>query len=195
MSELGTVAGKTDLHSALGHSAVAQVCAHWSALRADGKLPRRSDINPKDFGAALPDVFLAELVTPRVARLRICGHRVEDLMGMDMRGMPLSVLFDGKARAAVTEAVEQAGMGARVMLSLESVGSFSHKPLRATLALLPLADDTGRVTRILGVIDQQGEVGRTPRSFTLAEPVVEAKPERPVVAKRPALRVITGGRA
>ena len=199
MSECGTIADRSEFQPAMGQSAVSQVCAHWSALRIDGELPRRSKVNPKDLGAALPHVFLAELVTPRVARLRICGHKVEDLMGMDMRGMPLSVLFEGKARAAITEAVEQAGMGARVMLSLESVGSFGQKTVSATLALLPLTDDTGRVTRILGVLDHQGEIGRAPRSFTLAEPVLDAPanpPKRPSLApKRPALRVINGGRA
>ena len=194
MSDHGFIAGKTALHAALGHSAVSQVCAYWASLRAEGRLPRRSAINPGAFGAALPYVFLTELVTPRVARLRICGHRVEDLMGMDMRGMPLSALFAGKATTAITEAIEQTGLGARVMLSLESVGDVPQHSLRATLALLPLTDDTGQITRILGVFDLQGEIGRTPRRFTLAEPVVET-PAAPLPKPRPVLRVIRGGRA
>lgn len=193
MSELGTIADKAGFHhTGQPVSAVAQVSAHWSSLRVSGDLPRRSALDPQALGSALPHVFLAELVTRRVARLRICGHRIEDLMGMDMRGMPVSVLFEGAARDAVMEAVEQASMGARVILSLESAGGFGCPPLKATLALLPLTDETGQITRLMGVLDRHGDIGRAPRRFTLAQSVADPVARRDVT--RPVLRVIQGGK-
>lgn len=192
MTDTGKIAGNAAFESNSTHSLFSRVCTYWSGLRANGTVPRRSSIDPQALTDTLPHVFLAEIVAPRVARLRICGHKIEALMGMEMRGMPISVLFHGEARAAVADAVEQAAMGARVILSLQAEGGFGVPQITATLALMPLADDAGRITRILGVIEQRGEVGRAPRRFTLAKPVLDDMPAAP--AKRPVLRVITGGR-
>ncbi len=177
-----------------GDSVFARVCAYWAILRENGTAPKRSAVDPRALGDALPHVFLAELVAPRVARLRICGHKIEDLMGMDMRGMPLTVLFQGNARDAVAEAVEQVSHGARVILSLEGETGFGLPEVKATLALMPLADDTGRITRMMGVIERRGEPGRTPRRFGLATPVSEQGPAVAPAPARPTLRVIDGGR-
>ncbi len=194
MTDIGIIAGSTAFDSNATFSAFARVCSYWADLRQQGAVPRRAQIDPQALAHALPDVFLAEIVAPRVARLRLCGHRIEDLMGMDMRGMPLSVLCQGDARAALAEALEQVALGARVTLSLQGESGFGLPPLRARLALMPLADEVGRITRILGVIERDGEPGRTPRRFALAKPVAPPEPTPQTARKSPVLRVITGGR-
>ncbi len=175
-------------------SIIARVSAYWSSLRRDGRLPARTDIDPKALGDALPHVFLAEIVTPRVARLRICGHKVETLMGMDMRGMPLSVLFTGAARDEVQDALAQIAHGARVTLALEAEQSFGLPQVTARLALLPLADLGGRCNRVLGVVVTEGETERGPRRFALARMLSELSDTTPAQVEPPALRVIEGGR-
>ncbi|WP_071797053.1 PAS domain-containing protein [Natronohydrobacter thiooxidans] len=192
MTDTGKFTGSTAFDSHATPTLFARVCAYWSSLRENGTPPRRAAIEAQALADALPHVFLAELVTPRVARLRICGHRIEALMGMEMRGMPLSVLFVGSARDALAEAVEQTAKGARVILSLEAEAESGMPQISATLALLPLVDEAGRITRLLGVLDQRGETGRAPRRFTLARPVLDEPPAAP--ARRPVLRVIPGGR-
>lgn len=189
MTDLQMIAGNTACADPETQSLITRVCAYWSGLRQNGTVPRRASIDPQALGAALPHVFLAELVTPRVARLRICGHRIEALMGMDMRGMPLSVLFQGAARDDLAEALEQTATGARVILSLQSDSGFGQPKAKATLALMPLADEAGRLTRLLGVLDQRGQITRMPCRFTLARPVFDDP-----APLRPVLRVITGGR-
>ncbi len=193
MSEHHSTHSAAAIAGITSNSVFARVCAYWSILRENGTTPKRSDVDPRALGDALPHVFLAELVAPRVARLRICGHKIEDLMGMDMRGMPLTVLFQGDARNAISEAVEQVGHGARVILSLEGESGFGLPEVKATLALMPLADDTGRITRMMGVIERRGEPGRTPRRFGLATPLSEQASAQPQAPARPALRVIEGG--
>ena len=194
MTDIGIVAGSAAFESNATYSPFAQVCSHWASLRQQGAVPRRAQIDPQAMAQALPDVFLAQIVAPRVARLRLCGHRIEDLMGMDMRGMPLSVLCQGDAREALAEALEQVALGARVILSLQGEEGFGLPPLQARLALMPLADEAGRITRILGVFERDGEPGRTPRRFALAKPLALPDAAPQPVRKPPVLRVITGGR-
>ena len=171
------------------------VIRYWASLRDGNEPPRRSQIEAAALAQALPDVFLAEIITPRIARFRLCGHRIEDLMGMDMRGMPLTVLFQGGARQEIADALEQVALGARVMLSLQGESGFGLPSLSASLALLPLTDDSGRITRILGVIDRTGTPGRCPRRFTLAGPqTLPRAPRAPAAPVQPVLRVINGGK-
>lgn len=169
------------------------VIRYWTSLRKGNLPPRRSQIEAGALTQALPDVFLAEIITPRIARFRLCGHRIEDLMGMDMRGMPLTVLFHGEARTEIADALEQVALGARVTLSLKGETGFGLPEMSASIALLPLTDDTGRITRILGVIDRAGAPGRRPRRFTLARVQDMPLPPAATVA-RPTLRVIAGGK-
>lgn len=173
---------------------VAQVTAHWASLKTDDLPPRRSQIDAKLLAHSLPDVFLAEIVSPRVARFRICGQRIEDVLGMDMRGMPVTALFKGAARQDLTEALEQVALGARVTLSLQGETGFGMPEMTATLALLPLTDEAGRITRVMGVLERRGDLGRSPRRFTLAKHMHHSLPV-PTEAARPVLRVIAGGKA
>lgn len=180
-----------------GSDMVSQVTQYWDGLRCNGGIPARKDIDARALGAALPHVFLAEMVTPRVARLRVCGHRVEDLMGMDMRGMPLTTLFAGDARAEVMSAVGQVARGVRVTLALQGETGFGLPRMDARLALLPLADAAGQPTRVLGVLDVSGQIGRSPRRFVRATPLAlpVSADAVPPARRAPVLRVINGGRA
>lgn len=104
--------------------------------------------------------------------------------------MPLSVLFEGAGREEVASALRQVQQGARVVLPLRSDRAIGQPVLDGMLALMPLTDSRGQMTRVLGVLDTLGQVGRAPRRFrTLAAP----REARPPVGK-PVLRVIAGGR-
>ncbi len=187
--------GTGEAQGATDATSIQRVSAYWASLRYGQPVPERSAIDARDIAQDLPHVFLAELVTPRVARLRICGHHVEELFGMDMRGMPVSVMFSGAARDRLAEAFEQVGRGTRVFLSLTAEDGFGLPRMRASLALLPLADANGRVTRVMGVLERAGDVGRCPRRFSIAEhadPECLANPD--AIRKAPALRVINGGK-
>ena len=171
---------------------IAQVCAHWDSLRRPDRLPTRNALDPETLADALPHVFLAELVAPRVARLRICGHKIDALMDMELRGMPLTSLFTPAARPEVMDAVQQVAHGARARLSLQAEPGFGQPHMVAQMALMPLADADRRITHVLGVVDRDGSVGRRPRRFAQAmQASVEAQP-RPAGAHH--LRVIPGGK-
>lgn len=167
---------------------VAKACAHWTSLRTRRALPKRTAIDPSALADALPHIFLAEYISPRVVRLRLCGHALEDMMGMDLRGMPLTALFTAGARDDVMAALEQVGRGARATLVLQAEPGFGQPDMVAQLALMPLTDDEGRITHVMGVIERHGEIGRRPRRFSNTSVA-------PVVAEAgPVLRVIHGGK-
>lgn len=168
---------------------VARVCAHWASLRTRHALPARGALDPSALADALPHVFLGEFVSPRVARIRLCGHGVEDVMGMDLRGMPLTALFGTGARDDIMAALEQVGRGVRATLSLQAEPGFGQPDMVAQLALMPLTGQDGRITHVLGVLERRGQIGRRPRRFASA---IAA----PVAAESaPKLRVIAGGKA
>lgn len=172
----------------LDYPMVACVCAHWASLRRPHNLPARASLDPSAMAPALPNVFLGEFISPSVARIRLCGHAVEDVMGMDLRGMPLTALFGAAARSDIMAALAQIGRGVRVTLSLQAEPGFGQPEMVAQLALMPLTDDDGRITHVLGVLERHGQIGRRPRRFASAH-------VQPVMTDTaPMLRVIQGGK-
>ncbi|MCU0901790.1 MAG: PAS domain-containing protein [Cypionkella sp.] len=77
---------------------ISEVRAYWEALRNGDMLPRRDRVDPRGIAGALEHSFLVERIAPGIARFRISGMIYNDLMGMDIRGMPMSCLFMGDAR-------------------------------------------------------------------------------------------------
>lgn len=185
--------------------------AHWEALRGGALAPARTALDPRAIASALEFVFVAELVAPTVARLRLSGQRLFDLLGMEPRGMPLSVFLAHDARDALDDALRQVAHGARVSLPLRGARSLGRPGINARMVLLPLTDGKGQINRVLGVLEYHGQVGRTPRvlsmaagielvasdiaaSVPLSSPTERVRaalgPSRP---ERPQLRVIQGG--
>lgn len=204
---------------ALDYPRATQVLRYWDSLRGTRPAPARAEIDPRNIPEALECTFIAEFVTPDIARLRIAGHRFEDLLGMDPRGMPLGVFFSLEARDELAQALAQVAQGARAQLPLRGESGLGRPGLDGLLVLLPLTDAAGAITRVLGALETHGQIGRAPRRFKLAaqaaritttspaaSPAPDAaaaalrpepatrQPARPRPTGRPVLRVIRGGR-
>ena len=67
--------------------------AYWRALCAEGQIPARSEVDPRGMQDALEYAFLIERIAPGMAKLRVSGSHVSDLMGMEMAGMPMSSMI------------------------------------------------------------------------------------------------------
>ncbi|MCA0920718.1 PAS domain-containing protein [Pseudooceanicola nanhaiensis] len=155
--------------------AIAEVEAYWQALRAGRLVPRRSDIDPRGIERALEYAFVLERIAAGLARLRIAGTHLSDLMGMEVRGMPLSTFFTPESRAQVGEVLEQVfDSPAIATLTLTAERGIGKPALEGKVILLPLMSDLGDVTRVLGCLATQGAVGRAPRRFEITG--VETRP-------------------
>ena len=159
-------------------AAIREVRAYWDALRDDQDLPRREQFNPRGMAGALHQVFMVERVAPGIARFRLAGIEINDLMGMEVRGMPLSALFDPAERARLADVLEKV-MTTRtiVELELEADRGIGRPALRARLVLLPLKGTAGEADLVLGCLACDGQIGRAPRRFVIAralESVIDA---------------------
>lgn len=153
----------------LNYRALAQVEGFWDALCRDDALPSRSQIDPRGMEEALEYAFVLERIAPGIGRFRIAGMHLNELMGMEVRGMPLSAMFLPESRKELGKMVETTCAEPQVTtLTLKGAGSIGRPRIEAQMLLLPLCDDFGEVTRILGCLQSKGRIGRQPRRFSIA---------------------------
>ncbi|MEL7176121.1 MAG: PAS domain-containing protein [Pseudomonadota bacterium] len=184
---------QTHSRSPAGHSIIAQVEAYWSDQRNGAAVPARSDINPRGIEAALSHAFILERVAPGIARFRLAGGHLCDLMGMDVRGMPITTMMDTDARVGLVTPLEAVfKKPAIAKFSLLSPRSIARPAINATMALFPLTDSQGDVTRALGCLVSETRIGRTPRRFALEDVQVNeiGKPRPQVYTNGAHLRLV-----
>ncbi len=142
--------------------------AYWHGLRRGADVPSRGDVDPRGIESLLSEAFVAEKIAPGLARLRIAGLHLSDLMGMEVRGMPLSTLIDtqdrGRFSAALVELFERP---ATLRIALSAAGDLRRGPVTGTMLILPLRSDLGDISRALGCLVTTGRIGATPRRFRI----------------------------
>ena len=147
---------------------------YWRDLRGERLLPARSEVDPRRIEDALEYAFVLERIAPGTARFRLAGMHLNELMGMEVRGMPLTAFFVPEARKRISAALEQVfDAPAIARLSLTGETGIGRPAMEARLLLLPLKSDFGDVSRALGCLSSIGPVGRTPRRFSVASETVE----------------------
>jgi hypothetical protein len=166
---------------------VAELRAYWEALREGEMLPRRDRVDPRGIANALEHSFLIERIAPGIARFRIAGMAYNDLMAMDIRGMPISALFTADARARLQTDLERVFRGPSVLtLDLEAERGLGRGRLGARMIMLPMLSQSDESTLAIGCIELTGDLGRAPRRLMIAqskiEPIGQAVPVRPTPA-------------
>ncbi len=164
-----------------GFGALARLRAHWQDLAAGRVLPSRSDIEPRTLGPILEYCFILERIAPGVARFRLAGQHLGDLMGLEVRGMPATALVVPESRRQMAATLENCCTApASAELVLAGEAGIGRGRLDARMLLLPVTDDAGRITRILGCLQSAGRIGRQPRRLQIREVV-----EQPLHLGRP----------
>lgn len=120
-----------------------QVRAYWEGLRRAGAIPMRAALDPRGMSGVLDRVFLAERIGRGVAQVRIAGSALGEIGGMDLRGLPLTVLFCAEARDLVGQVIEQV-LHAPAVAELDLVPDRGNGRVIAQLVLMPLADGQDR---------------------------------------------------
>ena len=146
---------------------------YWEDLRGARQVPKRAELDPRCIQTALPTSFILEQVAPGVARFRVAGTHLRDLMGMEVRGMPLTSFFLPDSRERVANALEEVfDHPAKAWLTLSGDRGIGKPALDACLLLLPLESDKGKTDRALGCLATLGQIGRAPRHFDIRSKVV-----------------------
>ena len=150
--------------------AMAEVEAYWEGIRSGRTVPTRSDIDPRGIENALEYAFILERIAPGLARLRIAGMHLSDLMGMEVRGMPISSFITPTTRTGFSETLETVlNTPAVAKLSLTAECGIGKPPLEGRMLLCPLQSDMGEISRVLGCFSTNGQIGRGPRRFNVMQ--------------------------
>ncbi len=209
-SSFGKIVSMVRFDSGRSVSPIRQAEAYWTALLTGRGVPMRSQIDPRGLENILEYTFILERIAPGLARYRLAGSHLNNLAGMEVRGMPLTTFFESSARSQVTDTLEQVFAGPAIAeLTLESGGKPGRTRLQARMILLPLRSDLGDVSRALGVLVSDGAIGATPRRFEVSgqkvraattphmptqthEPVAAGFAEKPIEFKqqKPHLRLV-----
>jgi hypothetical protein len=162
-------------------SPVRQAEAYWTALRRGDDVPHRSQIDPRGLENILSQTFVLERIAPGIARFRLAGQKLNEMAGMEVRGMPLTAFFTPAARKQVSASLEHMfDTPAIVELTLSTVATRNNPAQEARILLLPLRSDFGDVSRALGVFVSEGNPTKTSQRFD-----VVATDLRPVTANIP----------
>ncbi|MEM9854787.1 MAG: PAS domain-containing protein [Pseudomonadota bacterium] len=172
---------------------IAALEAYWQSVRGNRTVPLRSDIDPRGLESALDFAFIVERVTAGVIRFRLAGSQLNELMGMDVRGMPITSFFGSASRAELLDAMECVFDGPEAIeFGLESAAGPGKPALPGQMIILPLKSDLGDVSRAIGCFPTRGEMGRAPRRFELSGVISRRSlrdvAEFPDVTRRPAPR-------
>lgn len=154
--------------------AINQIEAYWEGLRSGRLVPQRSEIDPRGIERALEYTFILERIAPGLARFRLSGMHLNDLLGMEVRGMPFTSFFTPAARNRVTNVLESVFDGPQTAeLTLAAERSIGKPPMDAKVILLPLRSDLGEITRVLGCLISLGPIGRAPRRFNVTQTMMK----------------------
>lgn len=157
---------------------VAELRDYWWSLRKGRAIPARSDIDPAGLRGTLDFAFVLERIAPGAARFRLAGRHLVDLLGMEVRGMPLCALMNAGSRGRLSDVVEAVFKAPQIAeIDLMSPAGYGRAELTGRMVILPLKSDLGDVTRALGCVATEGVIGTAPRRFDLiadrASPVIE----------------------
>lgn len=160
----GEVVDLRDYRQASTLRGVAVIEDYWDSVRRSRLVPTRAEIDPRGLRGALENAFILERVGTGLARFRIAGSHLVSLVDTELRGMPLSAIFEPEARVLLADALAAVfDEPAIARFTLESRSGFGRPGLTGEMVLLPLRSDLGDVTRVLGGLAVDGTVGRTPR--------------------------------
>ncbi|RBI70843.1 PAS domain-containing protein [Roseovarius sp. TE539] len=152
-------------------SALSALVGYWAGMCDGAQVPRRSDVDPRRIGALLSNAFIAERIAPGHARLRIAGMHLTELMGMEVRGLPLSAFIAPAGRDRLADGlVRLFDQPATLRLDLVLRGDGRGRAAATgTMVLLPLRSDMGDVSRALGCLITTAPPGAAPVRFDIRD--------------------------
>lgn len=146
---------------------------YWDSIRNGRAIPARADVDPRGIARTLDHAFILERIAPGAGRVRLAGRHLIDLMGMEVRGMPICAFLNTSSRGRFSDVLESVFKAPQIaMLTLEGKPDYARPQLSAQMLLLPLRSDLGDVTRALGCLVAQGDTGAAPRRFDILDDMV-----------------------
>ncbi|MEM7470129.1 MAG: PAS domain-containing protein [Pseudomonadota bacterium] len=145
--------------------AQSHIRAHWEDMRAGRKMPLRSEIDPREMSPYLSNSFILHQAKTGDVRFRVAGMAINELMGMELRAMPLRSIIVPEERARFSATLQHAFEEPEIQ-EYRLVADYDGKPrLTAQLLILPLKGDYPNSDRAMGCLTTEGPIGVPPRRF------------------------------
>lgn len=141
--------------------------SYWDQLRGKRLAPNRSEIDPRKIKSTLEHTFILEVVKNGAPRFRLAGIEVCDLLGMELRGMPIDALFEPVDRKILSKIVDDVFQTPHIALLRLEGQLAGGRSVLGHMILMPLRDENGELTRILGAATLDHELMRPPVRFTI----------------------------
>lgn len=139
---------------------------YWTSLRTGTDLPRRSALDPKAMSRILGHAMILDQVRHGTVRVRLGGNVMHQVMGMDVRGLPIRAFFDLADRTRAVDLIEQV-FDTPSTLELDLISEGSDGLMTGRMLVLPLLDATGAVTKALTVMVTDRVITDAPRRFAV----------------------------
>ncbi len=124
---------------------------YWNALRNGRSLPRRSEVDPAALRLLLPHAFILQRYDSEHVVFRVAGTALCAAFGRELRDHNFVTLWSRNSQPAIRDLLLQLAEKAQVA-TLRAVGvTLDKRTVSTETVLLPLADDWGARTRILGL--------------------------------------------
>ena len=125
------------------------VIRYWDDLRDGRPVPARVEVRPTDLTPHLSRICILERPRAGTMRMRLAGATLCSRMGMELRGMPFRALFEMEDRGLAMTAAEMAIATPAVSILALSRQERGGAVAEAVMAILPLSDTRGGLTRAL----------------------------------------------
>lgn len=133
--------------------------AYWERLRMGRDVPYRAEVDPRDMACDARNLFILEDLGGSNLRFRLAGSALVQSFGIDLRGLSVRMIMQGKAResmaALIEETLAEPGIGYARLIDPDVPGEVWE------VLLLPLRSDSGLVDRVLGALVRLREGDRS----------------------------------
>ena len=149
-----SLSGGMDPECRLQSPGLQALLAYWQGrCPAAGRLPGRADIDPVDFPALLPNVYLVNVqIAPRLYRYRLVGTEIAEAYGQDFTGKRVDELFSDIFRKAVTVVFDAIVDRRAPLRTFGTLAWRETQQLRFEAIQMPLAADHDTIDMILGAM-------------------------------------------
>ena len=144
---------------------------YWRQLpTGENGVPFRRDVDPIAIGpATLPHIFLNTLLDDGEVEIRLQGTYIEEQAGQTMTGLRVDTSTFGVNAPAVRDIFHAVRSLRRPIATHETVLTSVYRTILTEVVRVPLLDDSGRITRVLGALDRLDEQRLPVNEFFAAE--------------------------
>jgi hypothetical protein len=133
------------------HSNTELLIDYWRERKETDRAPARARINPVDFAALLPQIFMLGRLRPGQYGFRLVGGLVDDLHGGNLSIADPIKLWAPAYRASLQLALEAVLRQPEPLVIAAEARVRGGQALKLEITLAPLAAPNGQIDRLIGL--------------------------------------------